>query len=106
MIIKLIFDQSSGPGFAAFKTGVETAALMLEKAITNPITVTIEVGYGLFPTDHTRLPVGRRRRAQSRPRLDFFVFGCFGGPDCQAAAIGDTNFNALTSAGGHVDHGI
>jgi hypothetical protein len=44
MIIKLIFDQSGGSGFAAFKTGVETAALMLEKAITNPITVTIEVG--------------------------------------------------------------
>jgi hypothetical protein len=48
MIINLIFDQSSGQGFASFKSGVETAALMLDKAITNAITVTIEVGYGQF----------------------------------------------------------
>jgi hypothetical protein len=71
MIIKLIFDQSGGSGFAAFKTGVETAALMLEKAITNPITVTIEVGYGEFPTDHT-VPAGRRKLSPistSSPRL-------------------------------------
>jgi hypothetical protein len=72
MIIKLIFDQSGGSGFAAFKTGVETAALMLEKAITNPITVTIEVGYGEFPPTTPRLPAGRRKLSPistSSPRL-------------------------------------
>jgi hypothetical protein len=74
MIIKLIFDQSGGSGFAAFKTGVETAALMLEKAITNPITVTIEVGYGEFPTDHTAITGGA---AEAEPNFDLVSSASF-----------------------------
>ena len=56
MIIKLIFDQSNAP--ASFTSAVESAALMLEKAITDPITVTIEVGYGRFPTDNSLITNG------------------------------------------------
>ena len=97
MIIKLIFDQSGGSGFAAFKTGVETAALMLEKAITNPITVTIEVGYGEFPTDHTAITGGA---AEAEPNFDLVSSASFTNVVnhlSAGAAPGDTNFDTLTS---------
>ena len=96
MIIKLIFDQSGGPGFAAFKTGVETAALMLEKAITDPITVTIEVGYGQFPTDQSPITGGA---AEAEPNYDlassFSYSDVLAALTANTAAIGDPNFNGL-----------
>ena len=100
MIINLIFDQSSGAGFASFKTGVETAALMLEKAITNPITVTIEVGYGQFPTDHS-LITGGAAEAEPNPDLasSFSYSNVSAALTASAAMIGDTNFNALPPGG-------
>jgi hypothetical protein len=58
MIINLIFDQSGGAGFASFSAGVMSAASILEKAITDPITVTLEVGWGQFPTDHSPITGG------------------------------------------------
>jgi hypothetical protein len=67
MIINLIFDQSGGAGFADFKSGVVSAALILEKAITDPITVTIEVGWGQFPTDHSLITRERQRRSPISP---------------------------------------
>jgi hypothetical protein len=49
MIINLVFVDPNVP--TSFTSAVTSAALMLEKAITDPITVTIQVGYGHFPGD-------------------------------------------------------
>jgi hypothetical protein len=70
MIINLIFDQSGGSQFASFKAGVETAASMLEQAITDPITVTIEIGWGVFPTDQSPITGGA---AEAEPNFALFV---------------------------------
>ena len=48
MIINLVFVDSNVP--TSFTSAVTSEALILERAITDPITVTIKVGYGHFPT--------------------------------------------------------
>jgi len=63
MIINLIFDQNPP---ASFKSAITSAALILDKAITDPITVTIKVGYGVFPTDHSSIP---SQAAQAEPNF-------------------------------------
>jgi hypothetical protein len=107
MIINLIFDQSGGPGFASFVSGVESAALILDRAITDPITVTIEIGYGEFPTDHSSIPSGV---AEAEPNSLLTLTSSFTrvvNALSAGAALGDTNFNVLTSivaiigSGGH-----
>jgi hypothetical protein len=99
MIIKLIFDQTDAPP-ASFTSGVEAAALILEKAITNPITVTIEVGYGQFPTDRSQITSGA---AEALPNLGLASSSSYS--DVLAAlsagkASDDTNFDALLTSGG------
>src|SRR5690242_20768518 len=100
MIINLIFDQSNAP--AAFKAAVTSAAVILEKAITDPITVTIEVGYGEFPTDHSSIP---SQGAEAEPNFALVSSASFTSAVnalSAGAALGDSNFDALTSivAGG------
>jgi hypothetical protein len=56
MIINLVFVDGNVP--ASFKSAVTSAAVILEKAITDPITVTIQVGYGHFPGDTTPITGG------------------------------------------------
>ena len=96
MIINLIFDQSSGVGFAAFQAGVEAAALMLEQAITDPITVTIEVGWGQFPTDHSSITGGAAEAEPNHALASPYSYSqVFAALTDNAAVIGDTNFNSL-----------
>ncbi len=94
MIINLIFDQSNAP--ASFTSQVTSAALMLERAITDPITVTIEVGYGVFPTDQSPITGGA---AEAEPNgnlaASFSYSDVVSALTVSAAAIGDTNFDAL-----------
>ena len=49
MIINLIYDASANNAPASFKAALQQAAAILDAAITNPITVNIEVGYGDWP---------------------------------------------------------
>jgi hypothetical protein len=49
MIINLIYDSSANNAPASFKAAMQQAAAILDAAITNPITVTIKVGYGVWP---------------------------------------------------------
>jgi hypothetical protein len=94
MIIKLIFDQSNAP--ASFTSAVESAALMLEKAITDPITVTIEVGYGRFPTDNSLITNGA---AEGEPADgSSFLYSELAALSA-GKAPGDTNFDALPTGG-------
>ena len=46
MQIDITFDSSVDTAPAAFKTDVNTAVQFLENEFTNPVTVTIDVGYG------------------------------------------------------------
>lgn len=46
MQINVIYDPSVANAPAGFKTGVMDAVAYLEKEFTNPITITIAVGYG------------------------------------------------------------
>ena len=93
MIINLIFADSSAP--ASFRSAVQTAALMLEKAITDPITVNIEVGYGHYPTDppSVQIPSGA---AEGDPATgDSFLYSDVLAALSAGKAPGDTNFDAL-----------
>jgi hypothetical protein len=95
MIINLIFDQNPP---ASFTSAINSAALILDRAITDPITVTIEVGYGVFPTDHS--PV-TDQLAQAEPNFALVSSGSVSSVVSAlnaGAAPSDTNFDALTSA--------
>lgn len=99
MIINLIFDQSGGAGFASFVSGVESAALILEEAITDPISVTIEIGYGVFPNDPSQTPI-TGGAAEAEPNFDLAISAPLSSVVSAlnaGAAPGDTNFDALTS---------
>jgi hypothetical protein len=94
MIINLIFDQNPP---ASFKSAITSAALILDKAITDPITVTIKVGYGVFPTDHSSIP---SQAAEAEPNFALVSAASFTNVVnalSAGAAPGDTNFDALIS---------
>jgi hypothetical protein len=61
MLINLIFQQSIASLPASFVAALEKAASMLDAAVTDNITVNIEVGYGDYPQDTARLQMGPQR---------------------------------------------
>jgi hypothetical protein len=64
MIINLIYDSSANNAPASFKAAMQQAAAILDAAITNPITVTIKVGYGVWPgPGAVPLPAGQQKVA-------------------------------------------
>jgi hypothetical protein len=92
MKINLIFDQPNAP--ASFKNAVQKAASMLDAAITNDITVNIEVGYGTFPLGGT-VTGGE---AEAEPNLDIATsasYSVVSSALSAGAAPGDPNFKAL-----------
>jgi len=94
MIINLVFVDSNVP--APFTSAVTSAALILERAITDPITVTIEVGYGHFPGETAPITGGA---AEADPNFALAVTSAYSVVSAaltvSAAAIGDTNFGTL-----------
>jgi serralysin len=58
MIINLVYDPSANNAPASFKAALQQAAAILDAAITDPITVTIEVGYGEYPQDQSPVTNG------------------------------------------------
>ncbi len=54
MIINLIYDSSANNAPASFKAAMQQAAAILDAAITNPITVAIKVGYGVWARTRRR----------------------------------------------------
>jgi hypothetical protein len=78
---------------------------MLEKAITNPITVTIEVGYGQFPTDQSLITSGAAEAEPNHDLTSSYSYSTVSAAlTASAATIGDTNFNGLP--GGATINGI
>jgi hypothetical protein len=95
MIINLIFDQNPP---ASFTSAITSAAQILDQAITDPITVTIEVGYGVFPTDHSPITGGAAEAEPNFALVSSASVSSVVSALNAGAAPGDTNFDALTSA--------
>ncbi len=98
MIINLIFDSSANNAPASFKAAIQQAAAILEAAITDPITVTIKIGYGVYP-DGSNFPI-TNGSAEGGPNDGAQVpYSQVVGDLVANAAPGDPNFAWLVSSG-------
>jgi hypothetical protein len=85
----LLFDAAaSSAAAAAFRTGIEQAATLLSQAITNKITVNINIDWS-----------GTGNRAAAKPDNGLFeTYSTVRSDLIKGAAPGDTTFNALPNA--------
>ena len=94
MIINLVFANNAP---ASFKAAVQQAAAILDAAITDPITVTIKIGYGVYP-DGSNSPI-TNGSAEGGPNDGALVpYSQVVGDLVANAATGDPNFTWLSSA--------